>query len=316
MEIIRQIIIMALLIGVGIVCQKTKLINNEVNRGISNIALKVATPALLVSSFQKELSAERLQRLGYAALLGIIAIIFAAVLGYLCIPKGKNRPEDDNGRLSIERFSAIYSNCAFMGIPLINGLYGDEGVFYLTAFYALFNVAVWTHGVIMMKGETGIRQVVSSLASPALIGIAVGAALFFLQIRLPDTIKQTLDYAGSMTTPLGMLVAGVTIAQTNLLGALKKIKVYYVSALRLIVIPVLTIALFLLFPYDETVMGVTVAAAACPAATICTMFAISYNKDSLYAGEIFAVSTVLSACTLPLIMWLFDFLNGLILISI
>lgn len=312
MEIIRQIIIMALLIGVGIVCQKTKLINNEVNRGISNIALKVATPALLVSSFQKELSAERLQRLGYAALLGIIAIIFAAVLGYLCIPKGKNRPEDDNGRLSIERFSAIYSNCAFMGIPLINGLYGDEGVFYLTAFYALFNAAVWTHGVIMMKGETGIRQVVKSLASPALIGIAVGAALFFLQIRLPDTIKQTLDYAGSMTTPLGMLVAGVTIAQTNLLGALKKIKVYYVSALRLIVIPVLTIALFLLFPYDETVMGVTVAAAACPAATICTMFAISYNKDSLYAGEIFAVSTVLSACTLPLIMWIFDWLNGLI----
>lgn len=312
MEIIRQIIIMALLIGAGIVCQKTKLINNEVNRGISNIALKVATPALLVSSFQKELSAERLQRLGYAALLGIIAIIFAAVLGYLCIPKGKNRPEDDNGRLSIERFSAIYSNCAFMGIPLINGLYGDEGVFYLTAFYALFNVAVWTHGVIMMKGETGIRQVVRSLASPALIGIAVGAALFFLQIRLPDTIKQTLDYAGSMTTPLGMLVAGVTIAQTNLLGALKKIKVYYVSALRLIVIPVLTIALFLLFPYDETVMGVTVAAAACPAATICTMFAISYNKDSLYAGEIFAVSTVLSACTLPLIMWIFDWLNGLI----
>lgn len=312
MEIIKQIIIMALLIGAGIVCQKTKLITNEVNRGISNIALKVATPALLVSSFQKELSAERLQRLGYAALLGIIAIIFSAVVGYLCIPKGKNRPEDDNGRLSIERFSAIYSNCAFMGIPLINGLYGDKGVFYLTAFYALFNVAVWTHGVIMMKGETGIRQVVRSLASPALIGIAVGAALFFLQIRLPDTIKQTLDYAGSMTTPLGMLVAGVTIAQTNLLGALKKIKVYYVSALRLIVIPVLTIALFLLFPYDETVMGVTVAAAACPAATICTMFAISYNKDSLYAGEIFAVSTVLSACTLPLIMWIFDWLNGLI----
>lgn len=312
MEIIKQIIIMALLIGAGIVCQKTKLITNEVNRGISNIALKVATPALLVSSFQKELSAERLQRLGYAALLGIIAIIFSAVVGYLCIPKGKNRPEDDNGRLSIERFSAVYSNCAFMGIPLINGLYGDEGVFYLTAFYALFNVAVWTHGVIMMKGETGIRQVVRSLASPALIGIAAGAALFFLQIRLPDTIKQTLDYAGSMTTPLGMLVAGVTIAQTNLLGALKKIKVYYVSALRLIVIPVLTIALFLLFPYDETVMGVTVAAAACPAATICTMFAISYNKDSLYAGEIFAVSTVLSACTLPLIMWIFDWLNGLI----
>lgn len=306
MEIISRIVIMALLIAVGVICQKTKIIGNEVNKGISDIALKVATPALLVSSFQQELNPERLQRLGYAALLAVIAILFAAVLGYFCVPKGKKRPQDDNGRLSIERFSAIYSNCAFMGIPLINGLYGDEGVFYLTAFYALFNIAVWTHGVIMIKGETGIRQVVKSLASPALIGIVIGAALFFLQITLPDVIKQALDYAGSMTTPLGMLVAGVTIAQTKLLGALKKPKIYYISALRLIVIPFLTILLFLLLPFDETVMGVTIAAAACPAATICTMFAISYNKDSLYAGEIFAVSTVLSAGTLPLIMQLFN----------
>lgn len=297
---------MALLIAAGVICQKTKIIGNEVNKGISDIALKVSTPALLVSSFQQELNSERLQRLGYAALLAVIAILFAAVLGYLCVPKGKNCPKDDNGRLSIERFSAIYSNCAFMGIPLINGLYGDEGVFYLTAFYALFNIAVWTHGVIMIKGETGIRQAVKALSSPALIGIVIGAALFFLQITLPDVIKQALDYAGSMTTPLGMLVAGVTIAQTNLLGALKKPKIYYISALRLIVIPFLTILLFLLLPFDETVMGVTVAAAACPAATICTMFAISYNKDSLYAGEIFAVSTVLSACTLPIIMQLFN----------
>ncbi|MBD5115408.1 MAG: AEC family transporter [Ruminococcaceae bacterium] len=303
---------MALLIAVGVICQKTKIIGNEVNKGISDIALKVSTPALLVSSFQQELNAERLQRLGYAALLAVIAILFAAVLGYLCIPKVRNRSKDDNGRLSIERFSAIYSNCAFMGIPLINGIYGDEGVFYLTAFYALFNIAVWTHGVIMMKGETGVRQVLKALASPALIGIVIGAALFFLQISLPDVIKQALDYAGSMTTPLGMLVAGVTIAQTNLPGALKKLKIYYISALRLIIIPVLTIVLFLLFPFDETVMGVTVAAAACPAATICTMFAISFNKDSLYAGEIFAVSTVLSAVSLPLIMWLFDFFNGFI----
>lgn len=309
MEIILQIVIMALLIGVGVICQKTGIITNEVNKGISDIALRVATPALLVSSFQKELSGERLQRLGYAALLGIIAIVFAAAVGYLCIRKGKNSPKDDNGRLSIERFSAVYSNCAFMGIPLINGIYGDEGVFYLTAFYALFNIAVWTHGVIMIKGETGVRQVLKSLASPALIGIVVGAALFFLQITLPDVIKQCLNYLGSMTTPLGMLVAGVTIAQTDLLRALKKLRIYYVSALRLIIIPILTILLFLMFPFDRTVMGVTVAAAACPAATICTMFAISYNKDSLYAGEIFAVSTVLSAASLPLVMWIFEVVN-------
>lgn len=309
MEIISQIIIMALLIGVGIICYKTKIITDERNKGISDIALKVATPALLAASFQQELTEERLKSLGYAALLGLIALLLSAALGYLLIPKVKKVKENNNGHLSIERFSAIYSNCAFMGIPLINGLYGEEGVFILTAFYALFNIGVWTHGITMMKGETKLKQVLKALASPALIGIAIGAALFFLNIKLPSVIKQSLDYIGSMTTPLGMLVAGVAIAKSNLFKAVKKIKIYWVSALRLIIIPLATIVLFLLFSYDEMIMGVTVAAAACPAATICTMFAISCNKDSSYAGEIFAVSTLLSMGTLPLVMWLYQVIN-------
>ncbi len=301
---------MALLIAVGAVCYKTHIISNGINKGLSDIALKVATPALLVSSFQQELNGERLRGLGYAALLGAIALVLSAVMGYIFIRRGKNSVKDDNGRLSIERFSAIYSNCAFMGIPLINGLYGEEGVFYLTAFYALFNIAVWTHGVIMIKGETGIKQVLRALSSPALIGIAVGALLFFLNITLPGFIKETLDYAGSMTTPLGMLVAGAAIAQSDLLKALKKIRIYWVSALRLIIIPLATTALFLLFPFDDMIMGLTVAASACPAATICTMFAISYDKDSLYAGEIFAVSTIASMITLPFVMWLYQIVNS------
>lgn len=310
MEIILRILIMAFLIAAGIVCYKAKIITNEVSRGLSDIALKVATPALLISSFQREPQPEEMKRLGYAAILAVLAILLSAVIGYLAVRRGKNYPKDDNGRLAIERFSAIYSNCAFMGIPLINGLYGEEGVFYLTAFYAVFNIAVWTHGIVMIKGDTGIRQVLKALSSPALIGIAIGIMLFFFGIALPDFIKQTLDYAGAMTTPLGMLVAGAAIAQSNLAAALKKRRIYWVSALRLIIIPLATIGLFKLLPYDETVMGITAAASACPAAAICTMFAVSYNKDSLYAGELFAVSTTLSMVTLPLIMQIMKLLNG------
>lgn len=301
---------MAFLIAAGIVCYKTKIITNEVSRGLSDIALKVATPALLISSFQREPKPEEMKRLGYAAILAVIAILLSVLIGYLAVRRGKNYPKDDNGRLPIERFSAVYSNCAFMGIPLINGIYGEEGVFYLTAFYAIFNIAVWTHGVVMIKGETGVKQVLKALASPALIGIALGMVFFFFGVALPDFIKQTLDYAGAMTTPLGMLVAGAAIAQSKLSSALKKGRIYWVTALRLIIIPLATMGLFRLLPYDETVMGVTVAASACPAAAICTMFAVSYNKDSLYAGELFAVSTMLSIITLPVIMQMMRLLNG------
>lgn len=292
---------MSLLIGLGFLCSKLGIITEGSTKCLSDLALKVATPALLIISFQKDLTPETLTGLGYAALLAMIASAVSIVTGYLAVRGGKNRD-----RLAVERLSVMYSNCAFMGIPLIHGIYGEEGVFYLTAFYGLFNLLVWSHGVIMMQGNWGVKSLLGALKRPALLAVLVGICLFLCQITLPDFINQTLSYAGSMTTPLGMLVAGATIARTNLLKALKKGKIYYICALRLLIIPLLTILLFRLLPCNMVIMGVNVAAVACPTAAICTMFAVSFDKDSLYASEIFAVCTVFSMATLPLAMWFFE----------
>lgn len=304
MTVIIQVGIMSLLIGVGFLCGKVKIITAESSKCLSDLALKVATPALLIASFQKDLSPEKLAGLGWACVLALAAFVVCIGAGYLTIRAGGDRDKQ-----AIERFSAIYSNCAFMGIPLINGIYGEEGVFYLTAFYALFNILVWSHGAIMMNGGGGLKSLLHALKAPALISVFVGVILFLCQIRLPDFILQTLTYAGNLNTPLGMLVAGATIAWTDLVKALKKGKIYYISLIRLLVIPVIVIFLVQLFPCDPIIKGVTVASAACPTATICTMFAVSFKKDSLYASEIFAVCTVLSMATLPVVMWLFELIS-------
>lgn len=300
MEIIIQAAVMAIIIAVGIVCYKTKIIGDNASKSLSDLTLKVATPALLIMSFQKELSSDRIEGLLQSLVLALVATIIAVIVGYLAV-RSKN-----HDKCVIERFSAIYSNCAFMGIPLINGIYGTEGVFYLTAFYAVFNILVWTHGVILMKGEKGIKSVLNALKSPALIAVFVGLILFLCQITLPDIVGEALDYIGSLTTPLGMIVAGITIAKVRLKDAVRKPMIYYVSFLRLIAIPLVTMLVFMLFPFGEMIKGVNLAAAACPTATICTMFAISYNKDSVYASELFAFSTILSMVTLPVIMQIFN----------
>ena len=306
MTVIIQVGIMALLIGLGFLCSKVKIIPAESSKCLSDLALKVATPALLITSFQKELSPENLAGLGWACVLAVAAFGVCIGVSYLAI-----RSKDNRDKQAIERCSAMYSNCAFMGIPLIHGIYGEEGVFYLTAFYALFNILVWSHGAIMMNGGGGLKSLLHAVKAPALIAVFVGVILFLCQITLPDFLLQTLTYVGNLTTPLGMLIAGATIARTNLGKALKKFKIYYVSLVRLLVIPVIVIFLVQLFPCDLTIKGVTVAAAACPTAAICTMFAVSFKKDSLYASEIFAVCTVLSMATLPAVMWLFELISAL-----
>ena len=300
MEAVIQTLIMALLILVGAVCYKTKLVTKESLKSISAIALKVAVPCVIIKSFQREFSPDNLNSLLYSFALSAAAIAISILISYLAV-RNKNKE-----KLVIERFSSIYSNCAFMGSPLINGIYGDEGVFYLTSFYVLFNVLVWSHGVFMMKGEKNLKSVLNVLKTPAFIAIIVGILLFSFRIKLPDIINTSVDYLAGLSTPLGMILAGATIAQTNVLKTLRKWKIYVICALRLLVIPIVTIFAFLLLPSDEPVMGTIILASACPTAVICTTFAVSLNKDPLYASEIFAVSTVLSMATLPLISMIYS----------
>lgn len=304
-EIITQIVVMSLLMGVGVLCAKTGIINDERSKGLSEIAMKISTPAVIVASFQRVYTPENARGLFYSFLLALVCIFIAGAVGYILV----RRRDRDKDKQIIERFSVIYSNCAFIGIPLVNGVYGEEGIFYLTAFFALFNLFVWSHGVIMMKGEKSLKSLLHALKAPAFISVFVGLALFLLQIDLPYIIDSSLQFVGGLVTPIGMMVAGATIAKTKLVKGRVTLRIHFLVLLRLIVTPVITILVFALFPYDEMQMGVCLIAAACPSATICTMFAVAYCKDSVYSAQIFAISTIWSMVTLPLMMNLFLVFN-------
>jgi len=111
-----------------------------------------------------------------------------------------------------------------------------------------------------------------------------------------------------MNTPLAMLIAGVTVAQTNLLHAFTKLRTYYVSFVKLLLFPALLIAAFALLRLQSTVMLTVLVALASPTATMGTLFAIRFDKDALYASELFAVTTLLSLASLPAIVYLANLL--------
>ena len=105
-----------------------------------------------------------------------------------------------------------------------------------------------------------------------------------------------------MNTPLAMIAAGATIAQTNILKSLKNIRLYLVSAVKLVVVPFVTALMLCFLPADNVITGTVILASACPAAATGTLFAIRFKKDSFYASELFAITTLLSIATLPIVM--------------
>ena len=102
-----------------------------------------------------------------------------------------------------------------MCIPLINGIYGSEGVLYLTAYLTFFNVLIWTHGLMTMKGERDFSSLVKALVSPSVIAVVVGLICYLTNIRLPKVPATALQYIADMNTPIAMVIAGATAAQTN-----------------------------------------------------------------------------------------------------
>lgn len=307
---IRQISVMFILVAVGFLCGKLKLIDKDTNTKLSSFVLEVVNPVLIFMSYQQDFDPGLLMGLGLAVALGFASYgIIIAVLTILY--RGKN----SDGSV-VERFAAVYSNCAFMGIPLINGLFGAEGVFYLTGYVTVFNIMVWTHGVILFGGsgtKTSLKKVISS---PAIIAIMLGLVTFLTrpltaQIVFPgsitaavDVVLTAADHIGGMNTPLAMICAGVTISGTELGSHIRNRGVYRAAALRLIVCPLLFWIVFRWFPIPETVFMTVLAAAGCPAAATGTMFALRHKKCPEMSAVIFAVTTVFSAVTLPLTVML------------
>lgn len=307
---VRQISVMFILVAVGFLCGRLKLIDKETNSKLSGFVLEVVNPVLIFMSYQQAFDSGLLYGLGLAVLLGFASygLIIAALA---IIYKGKSSNES-----IVERFASVYSNCAFMGIPLINGLFGAEGVFYLTGYVTVFNIMVWTHGVILFGGKGTKTSLKKVITSPAIIAIALGLATFLTkpvtsQISFPnfimsaaDVLLSAADHIGGMNTPLAMICAGVTISGTQIGSHIKNAGVYRAAAFRLILCPFLFWLVFSWFPIPETVFLTVLAAAGCPAAATGTMFALRFKKCPEMSAVIFAVTTLLSAVTLPLVVML------------
>lgn len=298
---VKQIAVMFILIAAGYVCGKT-ILSQETGRQLSKLVLNVVNPMLIFMSYQMDYDAKLLKNLLLSVLLGAVSFAAAILLSELMFKKSSP------GIMAADKFFAVYSNCAFMGIPLINGLFGSEGVFYLTGYLTCFNILVWTHGVMLFQGgeekESIGKTALKVIKSPSVIAIIAGVICFVLQIRLPGLLTEAADYISGMNTPLAMIVAGVTIAGSGRISdMLKNGRAYYISIVRLILMPLIFVLLCRVCGYfgaSEIVFMAITAAAACPGAAMGVMYAVNYDKNPVYASNIFALSTILSAVTLPL----------------
>ena len=294
LSVILEVAVILILILVGYFTVKKGMFTKESLGSITSFLLYIVTPCLIVSSF---LSAESGKLDGWtlllAAVLPALSIVISIGLSYLFFRK------EPSGRRRVLRFSMIFCNVGFMGIPLVEGIVGSEGVLYGSFFIAVFNIFCWTYGYVMMGG--GKVRLKALLLNPGVIGIVIGLPLYLLDVPVPALIERPIELISALNTPLAMIVVGGYIAQVKLRAFVSDLAVYKMAVLRLVVAPLLYLALVWLLRPDETLLMSTVIQAATPVAANCVLFAVQYDSDAELASKSVAVSTALSVVTIPLL---------------
>ena len=253
------------------------------------------TPAVLIISYQRPFDREDARQLALAFFYSVLTFLVAIAAAWLLFGRSK-KPYAKDARMCV-----IFSNNGFMAIPLLQALLGPEGVFLGSASIVTATVIAWTYGARMLSGEnrTDLKKILLNPGTLALLG---GVLLFCSPWKLPGPIFQAAEYLGGLNTPLGMMVLGVNLSQAKVLSCLKDKTVYLISFVKLLATPLLAaVVLYILGAQPTTAMALLIGVAA-PSGVISSMMAQMFGTDYRFSARVVAVTTLLSAVTMPLFL--------------
>lgn len=299
----QQVLILFILIAVGYVCGKTKLINETGSKVMTDVVLYFVTPCVIIDAFQREFNVNMLIKLVVSAVCSALILLFSIIVAQLLFKK--QNPD----KASIYKFATVFSNCGFMSLPLQQALLGDEGVFFGATFVAMFNIYVWSYGLITMKGKTEKGATLKVLLNPGIIGTIIGIVLFLCSVTLPVIIAQPVSYLAGLNTPVPMLIIGFYLSKADLRKAFTDVWSYVSMGLRLVVLPLVTLFVLLLCGIDGVLLVSLIISVASPVAAITTMMSAKYGRDTELSVSIVSASTLISLVTMPLVVGFSQYLS-------
>ena len=301
--LMQQIVQLFLMIFMGYLIVKTGLVRDDDSKVLSKIILYLIVPCVIINSFQVDYTTDTVKGL----LIAFAASVMTQVILLVVISVA--------GRLlhlnEVEVASVYYSNSGNLIVPIVTFILGQEWVLYGCVFMSVQLVFLWTHckKIISREASYDWKKIILNIN---MISIFIGVVLFFTKIRLPEIIGNTLASVGTMIGPASMIVTGMLFAGMNLKQIFANKRVYFITFLRLIAVPLIALVLIKLsnlasFSADgNKIMLIVFLAIITPSAYTVTQMCQVYGNDSKYASAINVMTTLLSIITMPVMVMLFQ----------
>ena len=326
-SVIYNVGLLFLLMIPGIILKKAKMIPEGFGKGLSNLVLYIAQPALIFLAYIQPFDADILINSVYVLVLSIIAHVIFAVVAMMLF---KGAPDAQRRML---RFATIFSNAAFMGIPLIGAVLEDTypgATLFASIYNITFNLFLWSLGVMICTKDRDLDKdgvddhaeakaegasITKALLHPVTIAAAIGLLFFVFPIKdyIPEVIwglvSDTATHLKNLVAPLSMIVIGLRLPDIKFKGMEKDKYMYLFLALRHVILPLAVVGVLKLvaltgLTIHPAVAPVVLILASAPAASSATMFAEKYDCDATYVSRLVTVSTLLSIVTMPLLLML------------
>ena len=294
---------MFLIMLLGYYIFRKGIFTNETTKSLSGLLNRYVMPCTLIRSFQRPFDAALAGQFGVT--LACAALVFAAsiLLGQrIYRPSGAANYADRRVCLNL-------TNDGFMALPLLAAMFGDEGVFLGAAHICCMTVVLWTYSVYKLSHGREKMTVKSAVfQNPGLLAAVAGILLFLSPVKLPEVVYTAVSSVGDLNTPLAMICLGCFLAQVDLRSCFLDGALWRLSLLRLVAVPAIAMALLWFAPLGNTAALVLLVGVAAPCAIACAMFSQVYGADYRFATRAIALTTILSAVTLPGLIAVMEFL--------
>lgn len=320
-KLIYNVALLFIMMIPGVLMKKCRLCSDGFGKGLSNLVLYIAQPALTFVAYLRPYDERIMINALYVFGFSIVLHALFAAVAMLCFKKAP-----DSMRRML-RFATIFSNVAFMGIPLIAAVLEADypgSTVYALLYSITFNLFLWSLGAwICTNGrdtndnnvddfsDNKKASILTALIHPTTIASAIGLIFFIFPIHSyvnGTIIEESFVMLKGLVAPLSMVVIGLRLSDMSFKGVHKDKEMYVFIALRHIILPLLSLAIVklvgILVELDPAVEMVTVILAAAPAATSATMFAEKFDCDAMYVSRLVTISTLISIVTIPLILLL------------
>ncbi|MCQ2593397.1 MAG: AEC family transporter [Treponema sp.] len=303
--VVKQLVTMMIIVISGFIFAKLLKVGEGEQKFLSKLLLYFINPTIIINSFNLEFNFEKLKQLGFvffvSLVIHVVMILVAIVTSYTKNPEKK-------AYSSIDKVSTVFTNCGFVGIPLIRGVFGDEGVFYLMGYLVVFNLLLWTYGYYQMSGSINVKKIVTN---PNIICVGLGLIIFCLPFTIPEVLAKPISMISDLNTAVSMILIGILFADFKLpkeMGSGKNVvfQLSKVMVSRLVICVLINIFVLVGFyklfgnvPDVRMMLFVVLICSACPCATSVPSLSCVFGKDTSYASLVVSVSSLLCMISVP-----------------